>query len=644
MPEGSWPRDLQLARSISDVIVQLGLDLEPLAVSPSVERLLGHSVEEFVASDLSRILPPEALEKARQLLREELARDEEPAVDPLRSRTVDLELRRRDGTTVWGEAQVSFVRDGGGKAVAIAAVVRDISAWRDAQERLRRSEERLRQIIDLVPHFVFAKDAEGRFLLVNRALAEVYGTTVEELTGRTDADFARSQNEVRRFLADDLEVISSGRPKLDIEEKITDASGGLHYLQTMKIPFTSADGGAPAILGVSTDITERRLAEERLRASEEQLRQDQKMRAIGQLAGGIAHDFNNLLTVILGHVQTMLETLAPGERWQSEAMQIGNAAERAAALTRQLLAFSRKQLLAPVDLELDSVVRETEQMLRRLIGETIELTSALGSPFERVRIDRGQLDQILFNLTVNARDAMPAGGTLRFETAPARLEGALAERLQAAPGDYLRLSVIDAGHGMDEEIRSRAFEPFFTTKPGGTGLGLSTVYAIVEGARGSIALTTALGSGTRVDVYLPRLAFAPRVEPAPGAAGVPRGGETVLVVEDEEAIRRLLADTLDAFGYRVLPAGDAEEAITHLDSGIAIDLLLTDVVLPGMTGPKLVEALAARGATPAVLFMSGYPQDMLGEHSPLPDRAGFVSKPFKPRDLAARVRELLDRR
>jgi len=640
-----WPRDPLLARSISDVIVTLTLDLRPLSVTPSVERLLGFTPQQFVGRPLRELMAPDSAAIAEAALAEELARESDPSADPLRSRTIDLELRRSNGTFVWSEAQVSFIRSGAGRPSAVAAVVRDISAWRAAQERVRESEERLRQIIDLVPHFVFAKDLEGRFLLVNRAVAEAYGTTVEELTGRTDADFARSEEEVRHFRGDDLEVIESGQPKLIPEERITDARGNVRWLQTVKIPFTTAGSGLPAVLGVATDISEQRHAEERLRASEEQLRHDQKMRAIGQLAGGVAHDFNNLLTVILGNVQTMLDALAPGAQWRAQVEQIGHAAERAAALTRQLLAFSRKQLLTPVELELDGVVREAEQMLRRLIGEPITLSTALAAPYERVRIDRGQLDQILFNLTVNARDAMPEGGSLRFETAVETLASGAAAELGVEPGSYLRLAVVDSGEGMDRETRNRAFEPFFTTKPGSTGLGLSTVYGIVHGCGGAIAMTTSPGRGTRVDVYLPRIDWAAASPADPTPSRPSRGGETVLVVEDEAAIRQLLQVTLDTYGYRVLQAPDGESALQLLaDSSEPVDLLLTDVVLPGMSGPKLAETLADERGRLAVLFMSGYPQDMLGGKPELPAHVAFIAKPFKPRDLATRVREVLDAR
>ncbi len=633
-----------LAQHISDVIVTLDLQLRANYVTPSVERLLGYSTGEVFGMRLRDILTRESYRVGAALLAEELAREGQAKADPHRSRTVDLELRRKDGSTVWAEVKVSFVRDADGRARGMVAVVRDISAWREAQQALRRSEERLRQIIDLVPHFVFAKDIDGRFLLVNQAVAEVYGTTVEELTGKTDADFAQSDEEVRHFRADDLEVIQSGRPKLIREERITDSTGRTRHLQTVKIPFTTAGTGTPAVLGVATDITERKQAEEKLEEREEQLRQVQKMRAIGQLAGGLAHDFNNLLTVVLGNVQPLLDALAPGERWRAEAEQILYAAERAAALTRQLLAFSRRQLLTPAVLDVNQVVTETEQMLRRLIGERIELETQLDPDLGRVRADRSQIEQVLINLTVNARDAMPHGGRLRFETANEEVGAErAATTLGVAPGAYVRLSAADTGCGMDAETRARAFEPFFTTKEQGTGLGLATVYGIVEGGGGGALLVSEPGRGTRVDIYLPRVeaevARAPAVEPA----GAPRGSETVLLVEDEPAIRSLLRNVLQSFGYTVLEAADGEAALAvGAEHRGGIDLLLTDVVMPRTSGRQLAEELTAADPRPRVLFMSGYPEEILEHGEALEPGAQFIAKPFTPLELIRKVRAVLD--
>ena len=626
--------ELLLARFVPDVIVTLDLDLRLRSVTPSVERLLGFTAEELVHQPLSLLVTPPGLAHAWKLLSRELAKDGSPGSDPMRAQTLDLELCRKDGTTVWTETQLSFARGSDGRPNAVIAVARDISGWRAAREALRRSEERLRQIIDLVPHFIFAKDPEGRFFLVNRAVAEAYGTTVEELTGRTDADFARSAEEAQRFRADDLEVIASGRPKLIDDEPITDARGEVRHLQTVKIPFTTADAGTPAVLGVATDITERVRAEARLRESEEQLRQDQKMRAIGQLAGGLAHDFNNLLTVILGNVEPMLSAIPAGERWRQEAEQIRHAAERAAALTGQLLAFSRKQVVSPTILDLNAVVRETEQMLMRLIGEHIQLSTDLAEVLPMVRLDRSQIEQVLFNLTVNARDAMPDGGELHFATS---LAGGGTET------ELLRLSVRDSGGGMDDETRARAFEPFFTTRGQGTGLGLATVYAIVEQCGGTISLGSAPGKGTTVEILLPGVVSPADVPPKPRTPASPHGHETLLLVEDEQAIRDLISEALGAYGYCVLCAAQADEAVA-LASGYdgPIDLLITDVVLPGLAGPKLAESIAALRPGLRVLFISGYPDQILHRGDRFDASTGFLAKPFLPLDLARKIRSMLD--
>jgi two-component system, cell cycle sensor histidine kinase and response regulator CckA len=632
------PGELLLARFVPDVIVTLDFELRLTSLTHSVERLLGFAVEELLGQPVAALVNGPSLARASRLLARERANEGLPEIDPMRTQTLDLELRRKDGGTVWTEVQIGFVRDADGLATAIIAVARDFSARRETREALRQSEERLRQIIDLVPHFIFAKDLEGRFLLVNRAVAEAYGTTVEGITGRTDADFASSPEEVRRFRSDDLEVIQSGRPKIIELEQITDAQGVVRHLHTMKIPFSTAWAGTPAVLGVATDISERLRAEARLRERDEQLRQDQKMRAIGQLAGGLAHDFNNLLTVILGNVEPLLDAIPPGERWRREAEQIRLAAERAAALTGQLLAFSRKQVVAPASLDLNEVVRETEQILERLIGEHIRLSTDFGQELPRVRMDRSQVEQLLLNLTVNARDAMPEGGRLHFATA-------LGAPLPAH-GDELptvRLTVRDTGAGMDTETRARAFEPFFTTKAQGTGLGLATVYAIVEQAGGTVTLASELGRGTTVEILLPGITAAPATAPAHPAAEPQAGGETILLVEDEEAIRSLMCDALGELGYRILGAAEADAAL-GLAEGFAgaIDLLITDVVLPGLSGPHLAERMAALRPGLRVLFISGYPEQILDRGEPFEGTVGFLAKPFRPLELARKIRSMLD--
>ena len=374
----------------------------------------------------------------------------------------------------------------------------------------------LRQVIDTIPSFVFAKDRGGRYTLVNRALADAYGTTPEAMVGRSDADFNAHAEEVAAFRRDDLAVIESGRALHVAEEPITDTSGAVRLLQTVKLPLRTAgaeEGPADQVLGVATDVTERR----RLEA---QLRHAQRMEAVGQLAGGVAHDFNNLLTVIKSFGELLLQDLPADSAQHADVREITTAADRAAALTRQLLAFSRKQVLRPEVLNINGVVSGVTAMLARLIGPAIRCDAVLDPALATVRADPGQVEQVILNLAVNARDAMPDGGCLTIETRNVLLDAEAAARHAAPepvlPGPYVLLSVRDSGVGMDAATLARVFEPFFTTKPAGqgTGLGLATVYGIVRQSGGHVTIESARGVGTTVCVYLPQHAEADR----PGGA------------------------------------------------------------------------------------------------------------------------------
>jgi two-component system, cell cycle sensor histidine kinase and response regulator CckA len=379
-------------------------------------------------------------------------------------------------------------------------------------DELVAQREFLRQIIDLNPSFIFAKDRSGRFTLVNQAVAENYGTTVEDLVGKTDADFNSSPEQVEHFRRDDLEVMDTQREKIVSEEVITDASGRKRHLHTIKRPIVGPDGVANQVLGVAIDITARKRLEE-------QLAQAQKMEAVGRLAGGVAHDFNNLLTVILGSVELLLDGLEPGHPVQPNAEEIRKAAERAAQLTRQLLAFSRKQMLEPSVLDLNRVVLEGARMLRHLTGEDIELVTLPEAVGASVKADATQLTQVILNLAINARDAMPHGGTLTIRTVCTSFDQAYAAvHPGVTPGEYVTIAMTDTGHGITPEVLPHIFEPFFTTKPVGlgTGLGLATSYGIVEQSGGHITLESEPGRGTTFFVHLPRVASG---EGEPGSSG-----------------------------------------------------------------------------------------------------------------------------
>ena len=547
------------------------------------------------------------------------------------------------------ETAVRYLKGGAADYILKDRLVRLGPALLEALERarqrdaLRRQERLLRQIIDANPSLIFVKDWDGRFVLVNQATAEVYGTTVTSLVGKTDADFNPNPEEVAHFLRDDRDVMSSGRPKIIAEEAVTNPeTGETRWFQTIKMPLRTPEEGTATLLGVATEITERKRLEE-------QLLQSQKMEAVGQLAGGVAHDFNNILTAIVGYTDLLAAEVEDNERQLEDLEEIRKAARRAAALTRQLLAFSRKQVLEPRIIDVNGVVMNLDKMLRSLISENIELKTDLADDLAAARADPNQIEQVIMNLAINARDAMPDGGTVTIETRNATLDDAYAaQHVSVIPGEYVMLAVSDTGCGMDERTKSRIFEPFFTTKPAGrgTGLGLSTVYGIVKQTGGNIWLYSEPGKGTTFKIYLPAIAALPedigKVAPAEAAR---RGAGTVLVVEDDEQLRRLTHRALDAQGYTVLVAdrGGTALDIARRHKG-DIDLLLTDVIMPDTNGRKLAETIRAARPGLRVLYMSGYPDGAIASHGMLEPGVAYLAKPFTTEAITRKVREVLEAR
>jgi PAS domain S-box-containing protein len=518
-------------------------------------------------------------------------------------------------------------------------------AEREGRRRAERAvqEQRafLRQVIDISPTFMFAKDRQGRFTLVNQKLADAYGMTVEEVLGKTDGDLNPDPQEVAAFRRDDQEVMASGVEKIVPEEPMTDASGRRRWLYTVKRPLFGPGGQPEQLLGVALDITDRKQAED-------QLRQAQKMEAIGQLAGGVAHDFNNILGVIVGYADMLLNDLGPGHPGARRLEQIHKAADRATALTRQLLAFSRKQILQPRVLDLNAVVAEVEAMLVRLIGASIQIVTAPARGLGRVKADPGQLEQVIVNLAVNARDAMPQGGKLTIETADVSLDETFARAHQGAQtGPHVMLAVSDTGCGMDALTVSHIFEPFFTTKEKGkgTGLGLSTVYGIVKQSGGYVAVYSEPGRGTTFKVYLPRVEEPLERPHAPAPSAAPaarRAAGTVLLVEDEAALRSMIQEILEEAGYTVLASATPEEAITAARSHPgAVHLMLSDVVMPGMGGRDLAAQVSALRPGLRVLYMSGYTDEAIVHHGMLDAGTQFLQKPFTSEALLGRVHDLL---
>jgi two-component system cell cycle sensor histidine kinase/response regulator CckA len=419
-------------------------------------------------------------------------------------------------------------------------------------------------------------------------------------------------------------------------------------------PLLSKSGELEYVVATYKDETEVAVAKERLeanesrfRATEEQLRQSQKMEAIGSLAGSIAHDFSNILSVVLGYTETALADLKPDDPVRDDVREIGIAGERARVLTRQLLAFSRQQVLEPKLVDLNDVFSAMMQMLTRLVGENIDLSFVPGADLGAVRVDPSQIEQVLLNLVVNARDAMPAGGKLTVETSAVVLDERYADAHYGIdPGEYVLLAVSDTGIGMDSATRARIFEPFFTTKERGkgTGLGLSTVFGIVKQSGGTIWVYSEPGHGTTFKVYLPRLGAVPWTMPPAALPSVnTRGSETVLLAEDDVQVRDLVSATLRRNGYRVLEAGNGNEALALAEQYHGgIDVLLSDIVMPGMGGRQLWEKLLPRRPKMKVLFMSGYTDDAIVHYGVQKSELAFISKPIVPRLLLHKLREVLE--
>ncbi len=513
---------------------------------------------------------------------------------------------------------------------------------------LRDSEERFRAMFDSAAIGTGVLDLEGKVVTSNRALEQMLGYTKEELVSLTAAELTHPDDrcgELELF----AELADGKREEYRLEKRCLAKGGevvwGHHTVSLVRDAFTKPKFA----IAMLEDITPRKQAEEERLRLESQLRQAQKMEAVGQLAGGVAHDFNNLLTAIRGYSEFALNRLGSEKSSiRKDIEEIAKSADRASSLTRQLLAFSRKQLLQPRILQLNDVVGEVDKMLRRLIGEDIEVVTIFGRALGRVKADPGQVEQVLVNLVVNARDAMPDGGKLTIETTNVDVDeeySAAHEGLSA--GRYVMLAVHDTGHGIDAETKSRLFEPFFTTKEQGkgTGLGLATVYGIVKQSGGHVIVESEPGKGAAFKVFLHRLeAGMDEIERVVHIEEErPRGSETVLLVEDEEVVRNLVREILEGNGYTVLEAQNGAEA---LDLGrrvtTPIQLLVTDVVMPKMSGRELAERLVTIHRETRVLYMSGYTDGAIGQHGVLDPHTEFLQKPFTFDDLAQKVRKVLD--
>jgi PAS domain S-box-containing protein len=597
-----------------------------LAVNNAAIQHYGYSREEFFAMTIKDIRPPEDV----PALIERVAR-----VPQGFGVAGTWRHRKRDGTIIDVDITGHTVTFGWRSAELI--LVRDVTDHKRAEQAIRASEERFQVFMNNSPAVAFMKDEEGRHLYVNEPFARCFGRPQREWIGKLDIELWPA--DVAKQLRENDLLVMAGDHVVELEEMVPTPDGKPHYWLVFKFPFRDPSG-QKVLAGMGIDTTDRKRLEV-------QLRQAQKMEAIGQLAGGVAHDFNNLLTVISGYSELLQHHLSHDEPLRRQAEQIKIAGDRASALTRQLLAFSRQQVLRPVVLDLNVVVTNLLQMLPRLIGEHIELKTALDPQPTFVKTDPGQLEQVLLNLAINARDAMPGGGTLTTETSHVALDEAACGRLGTIlPGLYVQLTVRDTGCGMDAATQARIFEPFFTTKDlgKGTGLGLATVYGIVTQSHGAISVNSAPGRGASFAVYFPTSECRSE-SPKDGTTSLePESGwETVLVVEDQTGVRGFVRNLLMLNGYRVLEAADGSEAlrICRQHPG-EIQLVVTDLVMPGMSGRELVERITNEQPAIKVLYMSGYTDDSVVHTGVAQAGLAFLQKPFSPTMFTHKVREVLD--
>jgi len=505
-----------------------------------------------------------------------------------------------------------------------------------ATENLRRSEERFRAIFETAEDAIFIKALDGRYAQVNPGMQHLVNRAPEQLIGRTDLEVF--DPELGQHAAQTDAQVAAGETVE--EEFVSDLDGSRRFIHVVKVPMREGGGEISGILGVARDVTTRKRLEE-------QLRQSQKMEALGQLAGGVAHDFNNLLQTVIAHVQFVEETLSPEDSTYEDIQQIRAATQKGAMLTRQLLAFSRRQHIEPEDLDLNLVISDLMKMVRRVIGEDIELKILPGAKLANIHADPGQMEQILMNLAVNSRDAMPKGGSITIATGNRHLTAEFCKTHQwARVGDFVVLTFRDTGCGMDEETRARVFEPFFTTKAPskGTGLGLATVYGIVKQHEGLIQVASELGKGTQFEIYLPACAPQESHPRTRRAVTTPRGTETVLLAEDDEIVRRLIVRVLKRSGYAVLVAEDGQQALDILEEKAGeVAIAVLDVVMPKVSGRVVYERILEIAPNIPVLFCSGYSTDSLHTEFIAEQGLQVMPKPYNPDDLLIKMREMLDK-
>jgi two-component system cell cycle sensor histidine kinase/response regulator CckA len=610
----------------------VGIDADGIIESFNLaaEKQFGYSQEEVVGKNV-KILMPEPFHSEHDAY---LANYLQTGVAKIIGIGRQVIARRKDGSTFPIELGVSeFYLDG---KRHFTGVIRDITTQVRREQSLRLMDRAMRA----VSQGILITDPtvpDNPIVYASQSFENLTGYRTDEVLGR-NCRFLQGPGTDRSAVARLRSAIA--KQEDCVVELLNYRKDGSTFWNALAVsPVRDDQGRLANFVGVQVDVSERH-------ALEAQVRQAQKMEAVGQLAGGVAHDFNNLLTIISGYSEILMQLLPPDDMKRQAVTAISDAGNRAAGLTRQLLAFSRQTVLEPKVLDLNSVVVDTEKMLRRVIGEDVALSTSLEPNLSRVRVDPGQIGQILLNLAVNARDAMPQGGRLTIETKNVTVdENYVSTHLEAEKGRYVLIAVSDTGIGMTEQVRSRIFEPFFTTKGigKGTGLGLSVVHGIVKQSKGHIEVYSEVGIGTTFKIYLPAVQGSLSHWRLNEPNGSPGGAETILLVEDEDGVREIAKLILQTHGYTVLVAANGEEALRRAaDRGDRIDLLLTDVVMPGMSGRQVAEILKGRNPAIKVLFLSGYTDDAIVRHGILQAEVAFLQKPYTPAGLLRKVRQVLD--
>ena len=601
-----------------------------LSVNAALTRMLEYSKDELLSMSFGDVTHPDDLSASKEWVDKLLAGGET---------TMDLEKRyiRKSGQVVWGIVRSFLLRGADGNPLFFITHVQDITERKRSEEAILAERNFANAVLNSLPGIFYMFDQTGKFLRWNRNFEQATGYSPEEIARMSPLDLFLGAD--RALIEERIgEVFAKGAS--DAEANLVSKSGKQtpYYFTGQMIHVE----GNTCLIGMGIDVTEHR-------SLEEQLRESQKMEAVGRLAGGIAHDFNNLLTVIIGYGELLLSKIGEGKPMSFEAGEIRKAALKAASLTSQLLAFSRRQILSPEVLDLNGIVTDVEKMLRRIIEEHIDLELNLDEGLWKVKADRNRIEQVIVNLAINAKDSMSKGGTLSIGTRNIMIDETTVNiHPDVGPGAYVALSIKDTGHGMDPGTLAHIFEPFFTTKEvgKGTGLGLATVYGIVMQSGGRIHVDSEPGHGTTFTIYLPRVreAASPPKEAAPaGRIASPSCSKTVLLVEDSDTVRELTRNILELTGYDVLEAGSPEDAIRLCESHEGeIHLLLTDVVMPGMSGRDLSDRLRPGRPAMKVLYMSGYTDEAIVDHGILDAGIHFIPKPFSPASMAQKILEVLN--